>query len=85
MNINSAYWVIFLLSVDFFFKINFFEKFFKKYHQSVKQLGSRSPECQTVWIQIRPDVFDLGSNCLQMLSAEDRDVKKKASTLMPSS
>ena len=25
-----------------FFKINFFEKFFQKYHQSVKQFGSRS-------------------------------------------
>ena len=31
-------------------------------------------ECQTVWIKIRRDVFtgpDPGSNCLQMLSADD--------------
>ena len=31
--------------------------------------------CQTVWIQIRPNVFvgpDLGPNCLQMLSADDK-------------
>ena len=29
-------------------------------------------ECQTVWIQIRPDIYvgpDLGPNCLQRLSA----------------
>ena len=40
--INSfAYWIIFLWSVDFF-KINFFEKFFQEYLQSVKQFGSRS-------------------------------------------
>ena len=40
-----------------FFKINFFEEFFQKYHQSVKQFGSRSG----------PTFFspDLGSNCLQ--------------------
>ena len=31
----------FLSSVDFF-KINFFEKFFHEYHQSVKLFGSRS-------------------------------------------
>ena len=31
----------FLSSADFF-KINFFEKFFWEYHQSVKQFGSRS-------------------------------------------
>ena len=30
-----------------FFKINFFEKFFKEYHQSVKQFGSRSGLKQT--------------------------------------
>ena len=29
-----------------YFKINFFEKFFQDYHQ-----------CQTVWIQIRPDIM----------------------------
>ena len=40
-----------------FFKINFFEEFFQEYHQ-----------CQTVWIQTRPD---LGPNCLQRLSADN--------------
>ena len=34
----------YLSSADFFFKISFIEKFFQEYHQ-----------CQTVWIQIRPD------------------------------
>ena len=31
-------------------------------------------ECQTVWIQIRADIFvgpDLGPNCLQRLSADN--------------
>ena len=32
---------MFLSSADFF-KINFFEKIFQEYHQSVKQFGSRS-------------------------------------------
>ena len=40
-----------------FFKINFFEEFFQKYHQSVKQFGSRSGPTF-----VSPD---LGSNCLQ--------------------
>ena len=38
-----AYWGIlhtFLSAADFF-KINFFEKLFHEYHQSVKQFGSR--------------------------------------------
>ena len=29
---------VFLSSADFFFKINFFKKFFQEYHLSVKQL-----------------------------------------------
>ena len=29
----------FLLSADFFFKINFLKKFFQEYHQNVKQFG----------------------------------------------
>ena len=46
-----------------FFKV-FFEKLFQEYHQSVK----------TVWIQfIGPD---LGTNCLQWLSAEDSDKQR---------
>ena len=27
-------------------------------------------ECQLVWIKIRPDVSDLGTNCLQKLLAD---------------
>ena len=49
MSVNTAYCVIlnaFLLSAVFFFKINFFEKFFQEYHQ-----------CHTVWIQIRPNML----------------------------
>ena len=49
--------VVFLLSKLFFFKI----------------LSGIAPECQTVWIQFRSDVFfrpDLGPNYLQMLSAD---------------
>ena len=42
-----------LLSADFFFKINFFKKFFQEHYQSVKRFGSRS---------VGPD---LGPNCLQ--------------------
>ena len=37
---------LFLSSADFFFRINFSEKFFQEYDQS-----------QTVWIKIRPDVL----------------------------
>ena len=45
----------------FFFKINFFGKFFQKYQQ-----------CQTVWIQIRPDRMPyLCPNCLHRLSADN--------------
>ena len=47
-----------------FFKINFFNKFFKKYHDSVKQLGSRSG-----LFFVEPD---LGPNCLQRLSVDSR-------------
>ena len=52
----------FLSSADFF-KINFFAKI----------LSAIPSECQTEWIQIRPDVFvrpDLGPICLQRLSAD---------------
>ena len=53
----------FLSSADFFFKINFFERFFQEYHQIVKQFGSRSPR--------RFVGSDFGLNCLQRLSADD--------------
>ena len=46
------------LFADFFFKINF---------QGIPS------KCQTVWIQIRLDVFrpDLGPNCLGKVAADD--------------
>ena len=46
-----------------FFKINFFEKLFKEYHQSVKQSGSRSDPTFCL--------ADLGPSCLQTSSADD--------------
>ena len=46
----------FLSSVDFFLKINFFKKIFQEYHQSIKHF-------------VGPD---LGPNCLQRLSADDK-------------
>ena len=53
----------FLSSAIFFFKINYFEKFFKEYHHSANSLD---PD------QARRFVGpDLGSNCLQKLSADD--------------
>ena len=39
-----------------------------------KNILGISSECQTVWIQIMPDIFvgpDLGPNCLQRLLADD--------------
>ena len=51
------------LSVDFF-KINFFEKFLQEYHQRVS--NSLIPDQARSFV--RPD---LGSNCLQRLSAYD--------------
>ena len=65
-----AYWVILhaFLSSAFFFSNHLFRKI----------LSGIPSECQTVGIQIRPDVLsgmknvrpDLGLNCLQMLSAD---------------
>ena len=53
------------LSADFL-KIHFIKKLFQEHYQSVKQL----------WIQIRTDIHsvspDLGPNCLQRLSADDK-------------
>ena len=46
-----------------FFRINFFEKFFQEYHQSVNSLDP-----DQVLHFFRPD---LGPNCLQKLSADD--------------
>ena len=62
----------FLLSAEFFFKINFFDKFFQEYHQSVKQYGSSSDPtfCGP----------DFGPNCLQSLSADDTSRGRVKST-----
>ena len=46
------------MSAGFFSKTNFFKKI----------LSELPSECQTVWIQIRPDIL---SNCFQRLSADD--------------
>ena len=59
-------------AVCWFFKMNFFEKFFQEYHPIVEQIGYRSgpfcwawsgsilsgipSDCQTDWIQISPDI-----------------------------
>ena len=40
-------------------------------------------ECQTVWIQIRSNIFfrpDLGPNCLQRLSADDTSRQRLTNT-----
>ena len=49
----------FLSSADFF-QNQLLQKVFREYHQSVKQLGSRSGQTKY-----------LGPNCLQMLSVDD--------------
>ena len=48
-----------------FIKISFLKKFFMEYHHD---------QCQMVWIQIRSGnvVPDLGPNCLQRLSADNK-------------
>ena len=53
-----------LSSADIFFQISFL-LFFSNFFSVI------SVECQAVWIQIMPVGFDLGLNCLQMLSADD--------------
>ena len=53
------FFMLFLLSADFF-KMNFFNKFFQENYYSVKQFDRLSV------------VPDLGSNCLQRLSADDK-------------
>ena len=46
-----------------FFKINFFKTFFQEYHQRAKQVVSRSG--------LTFVGHNLGSNCLQLLLADD--------------
>ena len=56
--------MIFWLSADIF-----------QYYFFQNILSVITSECQTVWIQIRPDILsgpDLGSNCLQKLSSDDK-------------
>ena len=48
-----------------FFKINVFKKFYQEHYSSIKQLGSRSGPM----FHVGPD---LGPNCLQRISAEDK-------------
>ena len=67
-----ACWVIlhaFLSSVDFFFKLTFSKKIFQEYHQSVKQFDP-----DQAWRCVRPD---LGLNCLQRLSADDKSCHQR--------
>ena len=52
-----------LVSADFFFKINSFQKFFQECHQKVNNLDP-----DQAWHLVRPD---LGPNYLQRLSADD--------------
>ena len=54
-----------------FFKINFFEKFFKKYHESVKQFGQLTDQAGCFIVP------DPGPNSLQRLSADDTIGGKK--------
>ena len=58
-----AHWVIlhaFLSSAYFFYN-----KLFQKIISGIPS------KCQTVWIQIRPNITDLGPNCLQRLLTDD--------------
>ena len=52
---------------DFLFRM--FKKFF--FSNKLSEILFRG--CHTVWIQIRPNIVgpDLGSNCMQRLSADD--------------
>ena len=65
--------MLLLSSADLFFKINLFKKFFQENYQSVKQF------------QMKTDILsdrhfvgpDLGPNCLQRLSADDKSHSKE--------
>ena len=66
--------MLFLSSAEFF-QNYLFQKLFQEYHQSVKQFGSRSGPTFC-----RPG---LGPNCLQKLSAVDRDNGDRVNSLPP--
>ena len=56
--------------------------FFTFQNQHIQKSLSGKPSCcQTLWIQIRPDIFDLGPKCLQKLSAEDTSLVGKENNL----
>ena len=57
--------MLLLSAADFFFKINVFKKFNQGQYQSIKQLGSRSGPM----FHVGPE---LGPNCLQRLSADNK-------------
>ena len=48
----------------------------------LKILSGIQSECQTVWIKIRPDILDLGPNCLQRLPADDTNRQRNVSTCL---
>ena len=56
----------------FFFQISFFKTFFREYDQNVKRLGYS--------LRSGPTFFgpDLGPNCLQRLSADNKSCRKQA-------
>ena len=59
-----------VLSVDFFLKNQFSQKYFSgTLHES---------DCQTDRIQIRTNVLDLGPNGLQRLSGDDKNRREHA-------
>ena len=55
--------ILLLSSADFFFKINFFKSIFQEHYHCVKRSVSRSG---------RAVGTDLGTNCLQRLSADNK-------------
>ena len=60
-NVKQLHMYAFCRLLIFFSKLTFFKK----------DISGITSECHTVWIQIRPDIFDLGPKCLQRLSADD--------------
>ena len=65
---KSRHWqaeLTIFFSLLIFYKINFFNKFFKKYHDSGKQLGSGRSRSGLFFVE-----RDLGPNCLQRLSVQ---------------
>ena len=58
--------MLLLSSVDFFFfKINFFKRFYQEHYQSVKQFGSRSGPAFD-WLDLGPNSLFGVKNCIQL-------------------